>query len=137
MSARVNFKFTGEDGFEPGLTEDEKIQKLIEQYQPYLSKTDMDICHSIKGKWYFFRYSQKHDCYEVFTEFETAKELIEIVIGELCMDATFLVEEEYDLKPHLHCDLVDFMNQPVDYSECIMELKKYMETLCELSSKTY
>ena len=90
-----------------------------------------------KGKWYFFRYSEKNDCYEMFTQFETATELIEIVIGELCMDATFLVEEEFDMKPHLHCDLVDFMNQPVDYHDCVMELKNHIATLFELSSKTY
>ena len=137
MKLSSEYNFEGEDEFEPGLTEDEKIEKLIKKYQPFLSMTDMDICHSLKGKWYFFRYSEKNDCYEMFTQFETATELIEIVIGELCMDATFLVEEEFDMKAHLHCDLVDFMNQPVDYYDCVMELKNHIATLFELSSKTY
>lgn len=135
LSGKCNFE--DEDEFEPGLTEDQKIEKLIKKYQPYLTMTDMDICHSLKGKWYFFRYSEKHDSYEIFTQFETATELIEIVIGELCMDATFLVEESYNMKPHIHPDLVDFMNQPVSYQETVMELKKYIKTLAELSSKTY
>ena len=124
-----------ENDFEAGLTEDQKIEKLIKTYQPYLSMTDMDICHSLKGKWYFFRYSEKHDSYEMFTQFETANELIEIVIGELCMDATFLVEKDYDMKPHLHCDLADFMNQSLKYEDCVIEFKKHLQMLFELSSK--
>lgn len=137
MKLSCDYNFEGKDEFEPGTTEDEKIEKLIKTYQPYLAMTDMDICHSLKGKWYFFRYSEKHDSYEMFTQFETASELIEIVIGELCMDATFLVEEEYDMKPHLHCDLADFMNQPIDYRETVMEFRNHLKMLFELSSKTY
>ena len=137
MKLPCDYNFEEVDEFEPGLTEDEKIEKLIKKYQPYLSMTDMDICHSLKGKWYFFRYSQKHNSYEMFTEFETASELIEIVIGELCMDAAFLVEEEFDMEPHLHCDLADFMNQPIDYRETVMEFRNHLKMLFELSSKTY
>lgn len=131
------YNFENENDFEPGLTEDQKIEKLIKKYQPYLAMTDMDVCRSIKGKWYFFRYSEKYKTYEMFTQFETATELIEIVVGELCMDATFLVEEEYNLKPHLHPDLVDFMNQPLDYKDCVMKFKEYIQSLCTISSKTY
>ena len=137
MELRFEHNFEKENEFESGMTEDEKIEKLIETYRPYLAMTDMDICHSLKGKWYFFRYSEKNGSYEIFTQFETATELIEIVIGELCMDATFLVEEEFDMKPYLHCDLTDFMNQPIDYHECVMEFRNHLQMLFELSSKTY
>ena len=136
MKKSCKYDFEQND-FKPGLTEDQKIERLIETYRPYLSMTDMDICHSLKGKWYFFRYSEKHNTYEMYTQFETANELIEIVIGELCMDATFLIEEDYNIKPHLHCDLADFMNQPLDYEDCVIEFKKHLQMLFELSSKTY
>ena len=135
VPCKYNLEF--KDEFASEMTEDEKIEKLISTYQPYRAMTDMDICHSLKGKWYFFRYSQKHNSYEMFTEFETASELIEIVIGELCMDAAFLVEEEFDMEPHLHCDLADFMNQPIDYRETVMEFRNHLKMLFELSSKTY
>ena len=125
------------EDYEPGLTEDEKIEKLIRVYRPFLDMTDMDICHSLKGKWYFFRYSERTGNYEVFTQFETAAELIEIVVGELSMDAMFLVEEDFDIKPYLHCDLVNFMNQPIKYEDAVKELYKHLQSLFELSSKTY
>ena len=62
------------------MKESTKIKKIIKEYKNLFDITDMDICQSIKGRWYFFRWNQKFKYYDCYTEFETAEELIKLWI---------------------------------------------------------
>ncbi len=136
MRKNEEYEFDDED-LDGDMTETQKIEKLLEKYGPYFRLNDMDVCRSLKGKWYFFRYDEKYDNYEIFTRFETASELIQLVIGELAMDATFLVENDYDMTHIVHEELGDFIHAPLDYERCIKELQKKLNVLFELSTHTY
>lgn len=74
------------------MNEETKIQSVIEEYQDYLNKTNSDVCHSIKGVWFFFRYDSKNNIYECFYQFFTADELERIIIGEIIESINIALE---------------------------------------------
>ncbi len=118
------------------MLEAEKIEEMIEQYKELFQATDMDICRSLKGKWYFFRFSKKCKSYDCYTEFETAEELLKLIIGELAMDITHLLNKDVHFPARLHCDLTDFMEQKINYDDEIHSLAKFIDVLTKYSAET-
>lgn len=114
----------------------EEIEQMIEQYKGLFAATDMDICRSLKGKYYFFRFSKKYKSYDCYTEFETAEELLKIIIGELAMDISYLLEKDLNLPARLHYDLTDFMEQTIRYDDEIHSLAKFIDVLTKYSAET-
>ena len=97
------------------MTEKEKIKKLLVKYESLLAVTDMDVAESQKGQWFFSRYNKENDYYDVFVRFETAKELAEILLGELAMDIFATI----DCAPEDELDLGSFAND--------IEMKAYYQ----------
>lgn len=65
------------------MSEDKKIEYVLEKYKEYFNNSNSDVCHSNKGIWFFYQYDSKNDIYESFYQFTTAKELEKIIIGEI------------------------------------------------------
>ena len=74
------------------MTEDEKIESVIKEYRSYLDNSNYDICHSIKGVWFFYLYDDVHNIYESFYKFITADELTHIITGEIINNVNMAVE---------------------------------------------
>ena len=72
------------------------IEAFIEKYKDFFMATNMDICHSIKGKWYIYAYIQEYKYYDFFVEFETLEELIDILIREQTYFMSCALEKEVD-----------------------------------------
>lgn len=68
------------------MSEKEKIKKILAEHKAIFEVTDMDVAESVKGKWLFTRFNEENGYYDTITSFETAKELAEIMLGELAMD---------------------------------------------------
>ncbi|MBQ2901004.1 MAG: hypothetical protein IJE49_04095 [Agathobacter sp.] len=68
------------------MTEKQKIKKILKEFRAIFRVTDMDVAESLKGEWFFSRYNKENHYYDVFTRFETAEELAEILLGELASD---------------------------------------------------
>ena len=81
------------------MNEKEKIKKILEEYKELFEVTDMDVAESMKGQWFFCRYNKEYDYYDVFARFETAKELAEIILGELAMDIFSTIDCEPENPP--------------------------------------
>ncbi len=91
------------------MTENEKIEKLLKEYEGVIKSTDMDVCKSLKGRWYFLRYSEEYGYYECFRQFSTAEELIHMMHSELMVAMNDTLEYESDLPVYEEPDLGDII----------------------------
>lgn len=41
------------------MNEEEKIKNVLDKYNKYFADTNSDVCHSIKGVWFFYQYDSK------------------------------------------------------------------------------
>lgn len=112
------------------MSEDEKIQELIERYGCYFENSNADVCHTYKGIWFFFRFDPKYKNFECFIQFETAGQLKNIVLGEIVDDINTLIEvaadtiaHEYDYKE------INEVTHSSDYEESINKLFYNLEVL--------
>lgn len=108
------------------MTEKEKIEIIIKEYKSFFEATDMDVCQSIKGKWYFSKKDSKDNFYECFREFKTAEELIEMILGELALDMACAIEKEVDTADYDHDNLADLLDMRFDYKKVIEELPELL-----------
>lgn len=76
------------------ISENEKIKKILDKHKNLFDATDMDVAQSMKGQWYFSRYNEEYDYYDCFVRFKTAKELAEIILGELALDILVTIDCE-------------------------------------------
>lgn len=107
------------------MTENEKIKKILEEYKALFEITDMDVAESIKGQWYFSRYNKEDEYYDCFVRFETAKELAEIMLGELAMDIFTTIDCEPEEKPVIG-NFADDVEMKASYQPHIERLIKYL-----------
>lgn len=119
-----------------GLTEDEKIRKVIEKYEGFFQSTISDVAQTKKGVWIFFEYDAEHGYYNSFFQFHTAVELEKIIAGVLAEEMNILIEttvEEilYGLE---ESDINE--TAKVCYDASIPELLKNMEVLNRELSKS-
>lgn len=108
------------------MNEDEKIQSVIEQYKAYIDTSNSDICHSIKGVWFYYTYDSKNSIYESFYQFSTSEELEKIIIGEIIDTINIAIEctaEEivYANNKQVAVD-VDIIPMKYDFSGRLKEL---------------
>lgn len=107
------------------MKEKEKIQKILEEYKELFEVTDMDVAESIKGQWFFSRYDKEHDYYDVLARFETAKELAEIILGELATDIFITIDCEPEAVPTFN-NFADDLEMKACYRPHIDRLIKYL-----------
>ncbi len=107
------------------MKEKEKIQKILEEYKGLFEVTDMDVAESIKGQWFFSRYDKEHDYYDVLARFETAKELAEIILGELATDIFITIDCEPEEVPAFN-NFADDLEMKACYRPHIDRLIKYL-----------
>ena len=107
------------------MKEKEKIKKLLKEYKPLLKVTNMDVAESIKGQWFFGRYDKENDFYEVLVRFETAKELAEIIVGELATDMLVTIDSVQEESPKPY-NLANDMVMEVSYKPYIERLIAYL-----------
>lgn len=112
------------------MSEDEKIQELIEKYGGYFENSNADVCHTYKGIWFFFRFDSKYKNFECFIQFETAGQLKNIILGEIVDDINTLIEvaadtiaHEYDYKE------INEVTHGSDYEESINKLFYNLEVI--------
>lgn len=108
------------------MNEDEKIQSVIEQYKAYIDTSGSDICHSIKGVWFYYTYDSKNSIYKSFYQFSTSEELEKIIIGEIIDTINIAIEctaEEivYVNNKKVAVD-VDIIPTKYDFSDRLKEL---------------
>ena len=108
------------------MNEKEKIKKILEEYQSLFEVTDMDVAESMKGQWLFSRYNKEHDYYDVLVRFETAKELAEIILGELATDIFITIDCEPEPIPKFD-NFADDVEMKACYRPHIERLIKYLE----------
>lgn len=109
------------------MTEREKIIELIEKYQRIFDVTNMDVVESPKGQWLFTRFEEEQEYYDAIVHFKTAKELAEILVGELSADILSTVDAAPEEKPK-------FTNFADDLA-MIEEYKPHVERLLEYLGK--
>ena len=109
------------------MTERENIIELIEKFQRIFEVTNMDVVESPKGQWLFTRFEPEYEYYDAIVHFKTAKELAEILLGELSTDILSVVDEAPEEKPK-------FLNFADDLT-MIEEYKPYIERALEYLGK--
>ena len=72
------------------MSEDEKIQELIEKYGGYFENSNADVCHTYKGTWFFFRFEPKYKNFECFIQFETDGQIKNINLEVLTKSSNML-----------------------------------------------
>lgn len=107
------------------MSENEKIKKLLEEYKALFEVTDMDVAESVKGKWYFSRFNEEEDYYDSFIRFETAKELAEIILGELAMDIFATIDSEPETRTSFD-NFADDVEMKACYQPHIDRLIEYL-----------
>lgn len=110
------------------MQEREKIKKLIEEHKALFEITNMDISESLRGQWLFSRYDSEHNYYDSLIRFDTAKELAEIILGELAIDILVTIDCEPEDKFGYH-NFADDVQMKVNYKPHIERLIKYLEGL--------
>ena len=70
------------------------IEAFLEKHEDFFMASNMDVCHSIKGKWYIYAYIKEYKYYDFFVEFETLEELIDIIIREQTYFMSCALEQE-------------------------------------------
>lgn len=108
------------------MTEKEKIKKLIEEHKAILDATDMDVAESLKGEWFFIRQDKEHNYFDSLVYFETAKDLAEIILGELALDIFVTIDCEPEDNPLLP-NFADDIQMKSFYEPHIERLLKYLE----------
>jgi len=111
------------------MTEAEKIKSIITKHKAIFDGTDMDICQSIKGRWYFSRYNKEYNYYDCFREFDTADELVKIVLGELAFDMYYVINknEEFQLPEYAYENISDILDTEIDYTKAITDLWEMLD----------
>ena len=107
------------------MQEKEKIVKLIEEHKALFEITDMDVAESMKGQWLFSRYNSEHDYYDSLVHFKTAKELAEIILGELAIDIFVTIDCEPEGQPELY-NFANDVEMKACYQPHIERLIKYL-----------
>ena len=107
------------------MTENEKIKKLLKEHKAIFDVTDMDVAESQKGRWLFSRYNDEFGYYDSLIRFETAKELAEIMLGELAMDIFTSIDSEPEEKPDFP-DFADDIEMKDSYQPHIERLIAYL-----------
>ena len=111
------------------MTEDEKIQKVIEENEGFFQNTISDVARTKKGAWIFFEYDREHNYYNCFFRFKTAQELEWIIAEVLADEMNILIETTAE---NIHHELADIdINDAAQscYDFSIPELMKNMEVL--------
>ncbi len=121
-------KITNSD--EENLTEDEKIQKLLKENADIMEGTFMDVCHSTRGQWFFYTYEKESGLYGCFYEFKTADELMRLMISQIDLYLS-LVIEELDDQHEMYLDgfenLLHLVSRPTDLRESWYHVKKFLD----------
>lgn len=107
------------------MQEKEKIEKLVEEHKALFEITNMDVAESLKGQWLFSRYDSEHDYYDVLVHFKTAKELAELILGEMAADILVTIDCEPEDKLEFH-NFADDVEMKVCYQPHIDRLIKYL-----------
>ena len=111
------------------MTEDEKIQKVIEENEGFFQNTISDVARTKKGVWIFFEYDEEHNYYNCFFRFKTAQEL-EWIIAEVLADEMNILIETTAENIHHELEDVDINDMAQScYDISIPELMKNMEVL--------
>lgn len=107
------------------MQEKKKIEKLLKEHKALFKITDMDVAQSLKGQWFFSRYNKEYDYYDCLVRFETAKELAEIILGELSIDIFSSIDCEPEEQPTLR-DFADDLEMKASYQPHIERLIEYL-----------
>lgn len=107
------------------MQEKEKIEKLLDEHKALFEVTDMDVAQSLKGQWYFSRFNKEDGYYDCFARFETAKELAEIILGELALDIFACIDCEPEEKPSFD-NFADDVEMQACYQPHIERLIEYI-----------
>lgn len=107
------------------MCETQKIKKILEQHKSLFEATNMDVAESVKGQWYFTRFNEEEGYYDCFVRFETAKELAEIILGELALDIFVTIDCEPEGLPDLD-NFADDVEMKACYQPHIDRLIEYL-----------
>lgn len=107
------------------LQERDKILKLIQEYKAIFEVTDMDVSESMKGQWLFSRFNQEKSYYDALVRFDTAKDLAEILLGELATDIFVTIDCEPEEIPKFP-NFADDIEMKDFYQPYIERLLKYI-----------
>ena len=110
---------------EVDMSEREKIIELIKSHQAVFDSTDMDIVESPKGHWLFTRYNESYGYYDAIVHFETAKELAEILLGELAIDIFVDIDREEEAEEG-YINYADDVSSSNSYKPNIERLLEYL-----------
>ena len=112
------------------MTKTEKIRRVVKEYKNLLKCTNMDVCESVKGRWYFMQYDEEFEEYESIREFETAEELIDMFTRELALYMNLEIGNEPELPVHAHTNIADaFCDDEIDCEEAIIELNQSLNMI--------
>lgn len=112
------------------MSEDEKIKELIKKYKGYFENSNADVCHTYKGKWFFFRFELKYKNFECFIQFDTAEQLKNIVLGEIVNDINLLIEVAADTIAHEYdYEDINDVASSCDYKGNVNKLSYNLEVL--------
>ena len=112
------------------MTNSEKIRELIRVYKNVWKSTNMDICESLKGHWYFIQYDEEYEECECIREFKTAEELIQMFVYEMAQYMNYTIGNEPELPTYKHKNIADaFCDDEINIADAILELNQSLNAI--------
>lgn len=73
------------------------IEEFVDKYKAFFLASNMDVMHSLRGKWYLSAYIAEYNYYDCFVEFETLEELVDIILREQTFFMSCALERETEV----------------------------------------
>lgn len=91
------------------MTEENKIETLLRQYNPFFEATTADITVSIKGRRFFFFTDSESGLLYSIAEFTTAEELEQILLHEMANELNMAIENSIEeINEHINYKNISF-----------------------------
>lgn len=117
------------------MEEDKLIQRFVEANREFLAANKLDVAHSmVEGKWFVYSFDEQYDYYDYFHEFQTAEEMIDIILQEMSFHLRYSIDRFEEVPEEETsrgvAEYLDEYHHKTNYNEELMACLKHIED-CE------
>ncbi len=103
------------------MNEEQKIEKILEEYKNFFETTTADVAKSAKGRRFFFLVDRICADLYCLAEFTTADELEQIILHEMADQINMKLQNVMDDMNH-EINYIDVSYSRCDFSEAVSQL---------------
>lgn len=112
------------------MTEEQKIEKLLEQYKPFFETTSADIATSVKGQRFFYFTDSESGLFYCMTIFATAEELEQILLHEMANELNMAIGNSIEaINKKINYSNISYSS--CEFGSAIKYLAQTLEIMCK------